>query len=447
MAQPLEEIWTRVREDLAQEIPPTSFAAWFSQASARADGEELILEVPSSFAKAAIEQKYRELLDRLFAEALGKAISWRIEVVPQPLPQEAERPVGRVPLGDHPRYVGSLPLNSEYTFETFVRGKNSDMAFAAAKAVAENPARAYNPLFIYGKVGLGKTHLLQAIGNHVLQVHKNLTVAYTTSERFTIELVQAIGSNTTDQFRARYRTVDVLLIDDVHFLRNKEATQEELFHTFNELYGNSKQIVLSSDRAPEELQGLQDRLVSRFRWGLVVDIQPPDLETRMAILRDKARRRGVSVPDTVLELIASRITTNVRELEGALIRVIAYLELGQGPITPGVLESILPKEERTPKLTIQAIKEEVARYFRVDLAELDGPSRRKEVAFARQIAIYLARELTDTSFPALGRAFGGRDHTTAMHAYQKVQELLRDAPLLRAEIDELRSRLLSKYSR
>ncbi len=444
MGQPLEEIWARVRADLAEEIPPTSFAAWFSAVRARANGEELILEVPSSFTKLAIEQKYQELLNRLFAEAVGKPVPWRVEVVPHlepPIPPPvAEPPYAR-------RYVGSLPLNPEYTFETFVRGKNSDLAFAAAQAVANAPARAYNPLFIYGKVGLGKTHLLQAIGNHVLKAHTNLTVAYTTSERFTIELIQAIGANTTDQFRSRYRTVDVLLIDDVHFLRNKEGTQEELFHTFNELYGNSKQIVLSSDRPPEELQGLQDRLISRFRWGLVVDIQPPDLETRMAILREKARRRGVTVPDTILELIASRITSNVRDLEGALIRVIAYLELGQGPLTPAVLETILPKEERPQKLTIQAIKEEVAAYYKVPLEELDGPSRRKEVAFARQIAIYLARELTDTSFPALGKAFGGRDHTTAMHAYQKVQELLRDAPLLRAEIDDLKGRLLAKYSR
>jgi chromosomal replication initiator protein len=441
MAQPVEELWARVRADLAEEIPPTSFAAWFSTARARSEGETLILEVPSSFAKAAIEQKYRELLDRLLAEALGKPVAWRIEVVPASAAPDLS-------LGLHvQRYVGSLPLNPDYTFESFVRGKNSELAFAVSQAVAQSPARAYNPLFIYGKVGLGKTHLLQAIGNHVLKIHKNLTVAYTTSERFTIELIQAIGANTTDQFRSRYRTVDILLIDDVHFLRNKEGTQEELFHTFNELYGNSKQVVLSSDRSPEELQGLQDRLISRFRWGVVVDIQPPDLETRMAILREKARRRGVPVPDTILEMIASRITTNVRDLEGALIRVIAYLELGQGPLTPGVLESLLPKEERVPKLTVQAIKEEVAAYYRISPEELTSPSRKKEVAFARQIAIYLARELTDMSFPALGRAFGGRDHTTAMHAYQKVQELLREAPLLRAEVDDLRARIFSKYAR
>lgn len=446
MGQPVEEIWAQVRQDLAEEIPPTSFAAWFSGVRARADGPELVLEVPSSFAKLAIEQKYQKLLDRLFAEALGKPVPWRIEVVPQAEISSPELGAGPLPSYAR-RYVGSLPLNPEYTFETFVRGKNSELAFAASQAVAISPARAYNPLFIYGKVGLGKTHLLQAIGNYALKSHANLTVAYTTSERFTIELIQAIGTNTTDQFRSRYRTVDILLIDDVHFLRNKEGTQEELFHTFNDLYGNSKQIVLSSDRPPEELQGLQDRLISRFRWGLVVDIQPPDLETRMAILREKARRRGVMVPDTILEMIASRIATNVRDLEGALIRVIAYLELGQGPLTPTILEAILPKEERPQRLTIQAIKEEVAAYYRVPVGELDGPSRKKEVAFARQIAIYLARELTESSFPALGKAFGGRDHTTAMHAYQKVQELLRDAPLLRAEIDELRGRLLAKYSR
>lgn len=441
MEQPWEDLWARVRADLAAEIPPTSFAAWFSTACARGHGDELVLEVPSAFAKTAIEQKYHDLLDSLLQKNWGRPVPWRVEVI------SSSEPPGLSLDLQAQRYVGSLPLNAEYTFDTFVRGKNSELAFAAAQAVSQSPARAYNPLFIYGKVGLGKTHLLQAIGNRVLEIHHNLTVAYTTSERFTIELIRAIGANTTDQFRSRYRTVDVLLIDDVQFLRNKEGTQEELFHTFNELYGNSKQIVLSSDRPPEELQGLQDRLISRFRWGLVVDIQPPDLETRMAILREKSRRRGITVPDHILEMIAARITTNVRDLEGALIRVIAYLELSQGPLTPGVLESLLPKEERAPKLTIQAIKEEVATYYRVPLGELEGPSRKKEVAFARQIAIYLARELTDASFPALGRAFGGRDHTTATHAYQKVQELLRAAPLLRAEVDELRSRLLSKYTR
>ena len=440
----VEEIWEQVKARLAEEVSPPSFAAWFSDAVPKGfQGEVFVLEVPSVFAKGGIERKYRALLERILSEAAGRPLSLQVVVgdqLPPPPPPPVTQETAR-------RYLGTLPLNPEYTFDTFVRGKNSQLAYAAALAVAESPARAYNPLFIYGKVGLGKTHLLHAIGNHVLAKPGDLTVVYTTSERFAIELIHSIGQGTTEQFRAKYRNVDVLLIDDVHFLRNKEGTQEELFHTFNELYGNGKQIVLSSDRPPDELQGLQDRLVSRFRWGLVADIQPPDLETRIAILREKARRRGLNVEDKVLELIASRITTNVRDLEGALIRAMAYVELGEGPITPQVLEEILPKEESVRRLTVDVIKQEVAARYKVPVAELEGPSRKKEIAQARQIAIYLARELTDSSFPALGRAFGGRDHTTIMHSYQKVKELIRQVPLLRGEIEGLRDELLAKYTR
>lgn len=440
MGHTAEEIWQKAKSRLVTEIPPANFAAWIADARAKsADNGTLVLEVPSVLAKGGIERRYRSLVERVVEDVAGQPLELRVVV--------GEHPPTVPTLDPHfaRRYHGSLPLNPEYTFDTFVQGKNSQLAFAAAQAVAEAPARAYNPLFIYGNVGLGKTHLLHAIGAQSLAAPTDSTVVYTTSERFAIELIQSIGANTTEQFRAKYRTVDVLLIDDVHFLKNKEGTQEELFHTFNELYGNGKQIVLSSDRPPEELHGLQERLVSRFRWGLVADIQAPDFETRAAILREKARRRGLEVPDEVVELIASRITTNVRDLEGALIRALAHAELCQGPVTAAMLEEILPKEDLSRKLTVDAIKTEVAAAYKIPLSEIESPSRKKELVYARQIAIFLARELTETSFPALGRAFGGRDHTTIMHSYQKMQELLRQMPLLRSEIESLRSAILNKY--
>lgn len=440
MGHSAEEIWQQAKARLVKEIPPANFAAWIDDARAKdVDEGSLVLEVPSSLAKGGIERRYRSLVERVVKDIVGQPLGLKIQVAEQPSPPPSLAPrLAR-------RYNGSLPLNPEYTFDTFVQGKNSQLAYAAARAVAESPAQAYNPLFIYGSVGLGKTHLLHAIGSHILTATSATTIVYTTSERFAIELIQSIAANTTEQFRAKYRTVGVLLIDDVHFLKNKEGTQEELFHTFNELYGNGKQIVLSSDRSPDDLQGLQDRLVSRFRWGLVADIQAPDFETRSAILREKARRRGLEVPDEVVELIASRITTNVRDLEGALIRALAHAELCQGPVTTAMLDEILPKEDFSRKLTVEAIKTEVAAAYRIPVSDIESPSRKKELVHARQIAIYLARELTESSFPALGRSFGGRDHTTIMHSYQKMQELLRQMPLLRSEIDGLRSTILGKY--
>ncbi len=445
MANSAEAIWETLKRELIKEIPPTSFVGWFSEVHpVKVDKDHLVLEVPSTFIKVGIERRFQDLINRLIRDHVSPGMSLKLVVREEGAPAQFSAPPTV-----SPRYLGTLPLNPEYTFETFVRGKNSQFAFAAAQLVAQSPARAYNPLFIYGKVGLGKTHLLHAIGNHVLSTPNELTVVYTTSERFANELITAIGNNTTEQFRAKYRNVDILLIDDVHFLKNKEATQEELFHTFNELYGNGKQIVLSSDRPPEELHGLQDRLVSRFRWGLVADIQPPDLETRIAILREKARRQGVELEDQLLEMIASRVVTNVRDLEGALIRVIAYMKLGEGEITPEVLQELIPappKETARQRLTVEVIKEEVARHYGLSVEDLEGPTRRKDISHARQVAIYLARELTNSSFPTLGAAFGGRDHSTIMHAYQKMQELLKDTPLLRNEIESLKQELQTKYA-
>lgn len=336
-------------------------------------------------------------------------------------------------------------LRRDYTFARFIRGRGNRLACAAAQAVAETPGQAYNPLFIYGGVGLGKTHLLQAIGNYVLENSPDLRLLYITSERFAIELVEAIQSNQTARFRRRYREIDLLLIDDVQFLKNKEGTQEELFHTFNELYNLNRQIVLSSDRPPEELRELQERLVSRFRWGLVADIQPPDLATRLAILQAKARENGLAIDGPIFELIASRIASNVRSLEGALIRAVAYAELNGLELTAELVGSLLPPEPRSGDLDIGAIKAEIASQYLVSVADLEGENRDKRVAQARQIAIYLARELTRSSFPQIGKEFGGRDHSTVIHAYRRVKEL-EVIPLFQSELEELKSSLRTKFA-
>ncbi len=438
-------IWNRILADLEKEIPHTSYETWFGQVRLlRLKDSSLVISVPDSFTKGGIERRYRALVEKLASTACGRDIQLTLEIANatqstvDPLPS-----VPKVPTPAQPR--DTLPLNPDYTFAQFVRGGSNHLAYAASLAVAEAPGKAYNPLFIYGSVGLGKTHLLQAIGNFVVSSGLPRTVVYTTSERFAIELINAIRNNITPNFREKYRRVDLLLIDDVHFLEGKEATQEELFHTFNELYGNEKQIVLSSDRSPQELSGLQERLVSRFRWGLVADIQPPDLETRIAILREKASHRGLQVDDDILELIASRISSNVRALEGALVKAIAYAELQGEKLTPKNLEAMLPEEGKRERLNIGHIKEEVASRYNLKHHDLEGSSRKKEISQARHIAIYLAREMTNQSFPAIGKQFGNRDHTTIMHSYLKIKGLVEETPLLHAEIKEIQEGLNARF--
>ncbi len=335
---------------------------------------------------------------------------------------------------------------TDYTFVRFVKGEGNVLACSAAQAVADAPGRAYNPLFIYGSVGLGKTHLLHAVSNQIRDGQPWENVIYVTSERFAIELVNSIRNNKTEPFRQHFRRADVLLIDDVHFLKDKKGTQEELFHTFNELYENGKQVVFSSDRPPEELSELQERLVSRFRWGLVADIQPPGYETRLAILRAKARENGLAIDESLLELIAGRITSSVRALEGALIRVAAYADLqGQHPSATTV-DSLIPSDSvASPELDMETIKSEVADRYGVSVEEIEGSKRAKRISQARHIAIFLARELTDSSFPTIGRAFGRRDHTTVMHACRKVTDMM-NTPLFRSEIESLKQSLLNGSS-
>ncbi|WP_230984712.1 chromosomal replication initiator protein DnaA [Microbispora oryzae] len=335
-------------------------------------------------------------------------------------------------------------LNAKYTFETFVIGASNRFAHAAAVAVAEAPAKAYNPLFIYGDSGLGKTHLLHAIGHYAQSLYDGARVRYVSSEEFTNDFINSIRDHKADGFRSRYRAVDILLVDDIQFLEGKEQTQEEFFHTFNTLHNASKQIVISSDRAPKQLVTLEDRLRNRFEWGLITDVQPPELETRIAILRKKAIQEGLAAPPDVLEYIASRIATNIRELEGALIRVTAFASLNRQSVDIGLAEIVLKdliSEDASPEITISLIMSTTAEYFGVSLDDLCGSSRSRALVTARQIAMYLARELTDLSLPKIGQQFGGRDHTTVMHAERKIRSLMAERRSMYNQVNELTTRI------
>ena len=340
--------------------------------------------------------------------------------------------------------LGGTRLNSKYTFETFVIGSSNRFAHAAAVAVAEAPAKAYNPLFIYGDSGLGKTHLLHAIGHYAQTLYTGLKVRYVSSEEFTNDFINMIRDGKQDGFRRRYRDVDVLLVDDIQFLENKEGTQEEFFHTFNTLHNASKQIVISSDRAPKRLVTLEDRLRSRFEWGLLTDVQPPELETRIAILRRKAIQEGLNAPPEVLEYIASRISTNIRELEGALIRVTAFASLNRQSVdlqlAEIVLKDLIP-EAQGPQITIATIMGQTASYFGLSIEDLCGTSRSRVLVTARHIAMYLCRELTDLSLPKIGQQFGGRDHTTVINADRKIRSLMAERRSIYTQVTELTNRI------
>jgi chromosomal replication initiator protein len=335
---------------------------------------------------------------------------------------------------------GDSRLNPKYTFDTFVSGSSNRFAHAASLAVAESPARAYNPLFIYGESGLGKTHLLHAIGHYARNLYPETRVRYVNSEEFTNDFINSIRDDKAGAFQRRYRNVDFLLIDDIQFLQGKEQTVEEFFHTFNTLHNSEKQVVITSDQPPKKLSGFAERLRSRFEWGLLTDVQPPDLETRIAILKKKAAQEGMTTPDDVLELIGTKITTNIRELEGALIRVTAFASLsGQPPnrdLAAHVLKDIIPNAE-SGRITAQTIMTEVADYFRISVDDLCGTSRSRTLVNARQIAMYLCRELTDLSLPKIGQEFGGRDHTTVMHAERKIRQLIGERRALFDQITEL----------
>ena len=347
---------------------------------------------------------------------------------------------------EQPLRPASARLNSKYTFETFVIGSSNRFAHAAAVAVAEAPAKAYNPLFIYGDSGLGKTHLLHAIGHYAQTLYNGIKVRYVSSEEFTNDFINMIRDGKQDGFRRRYRDVDVLLVDDIQFLENKEGTQEEFFHTFNTLHNASKQIVISSDRAPKRLVTLEDRLRSRFEWGLLTDVQPPELETRIAILSKKARQEGLLAPPDVLEYIASRISTNIRELEGALIRVTAFASLNRQSVDVSlaeiVLKDLIPETQGSgPQITAATIMGQTAAYFGLTIEDLCGTSRSRVLVTARHIAMYLCRELTDMSLPKIGQQFGGRDHTTVINADRKIRSLMAERRSIYTQVTELTNRI------
>jgi chromosomal replication initiator protein len=402
------------------------------------EGDHLRIGAPNRFSRDWLAQHHLETLQLAAQECVGGHP--RISIVVDETPPPAmDSPMSQTPGHASPGGGRSEGLNPRYTFDTFVVGSSNQFAQAACQAVAELPSRAYNPLFIYGGVGLGKTHLLHAVGHQSVHLFPGLTVVYLSSERFTNELINAIRYDRTAEFRARYRTIDLLLIDDIQFISGKERTQEEFFHTFNDLYESRKQIIVSSDCSPKEIPEIEERLRSRFEWGLIADIQPPDFETRVAILKKKAALERVRLPDDVAYLIAGRIKSNIRELEGSLTRMIAFCALTGREMSVDLAQEVLAdlwgEEERI--ITIEQVQRKVCDVFGVKLSDLKAKTRTKAVAFPRQVAMFLARHLTHASLAEVGRAFGGKDHTTVLHAVTKIQTLMQDDPKLRKTIEGL----------
>lgn len=443
----IDDLWGKTLNVIEKKISKPSFETWLKSTKAIAlNKNTLIVEAPNDFAREWLDGNYKEILTEILYELIGENMTLKF-VIPE---SNMDDPVMVSPTNKKTAKPDIITdsaqhmLNPKYTFDTFVIGSGNRFAHAASLAVAEAPAKAYNPLFIYGGVGLGKTHLMHAIGHYVLEHNPMAKVVYLTSEKFTNEFINAIRDNRPDDFRNKYRNVDILLIDDIQFLAGKESTQEEFFHTFNTLHEENKQIIISSDRPPREIPTLEDRLRSRFEWGLITDITPPDLETRIAILRKKAKADGLDIPNEVMLYIANQIDSNIRELEGALIRVVAYSSLENKDINADLaaeaLKSIIPSSK--PKvITIQDIQRVVGEQFGVKLEDFSAKKRTKSIAFPRQIAMYLSRELTDFSLPKIGEEFGGRDHTTVIHAHEKISNLIKTDPQFQKQVQELENKL------
>ncbi|MFS0575839.1 chromosomal replication initiator protein DnaA [Sporosarcina sp. 179-K 3D1 HS] len=443
-----EELWNEVLARVEKKISRPSFETWLKSTKLMSYGDEIVtIAAPNAFAQDWLENNYVHLITGILSELTGED-----RIIQFYVPEDMEsnefalpKPSVKPPVEKGPSMSSPAMLNMKYTFDTFVIGSGNRFAHAASLAVAEAPAKAYNPLFIYGGVGLGKTHLMHAIGHYVLEQNPAAKVVYLSSEKFTNEFINSIRDNKAVEFRNQYRNVDVLLIDDIQFLAGKEQTQEEFFHTFNTLHEESKQIVISSDRPPKEIPTLEDRLRSRFEWGLITDIAPPDLETRIAILRKKAKADGlIDIPNEVMLYIANQIDSNIRELEGALIRVVAYSSLVNTDINIDLaaeaLKDIIPNS-RPRTVTILDIQKSVGEHFNIRLEDFSAKKRTRSIAFPRQIAMFLSRELTDASLPKIGSEFGGRDHSTVIHAHEKISKMLKDDEALQQDVQEIKNAL------
>ncbi|WP_337017147.1 chromosomal replication initiator protein DnaA [Oceanobacillus massiliensis] len=443
----IEELWVATLEKIEEKISKPSFDTWLKNTKAETlEKDTLIISAPNEFARDWLENQYTELISEILDEVTGTKLNTKFIIPDSTAELEDLKPMPKPKPSMNSTETPKSMLNSKYTFDTFVIGAGNRFAHAASLAVAEAPAKAYNPLFIYGGVGLGKTHLMHAIGHYVREHNPNAKVVYITSEKFTNEFINAIMDNKSNSFRNKYRNIDVLLIDDIQFIAGKESTQEEFFHTFNALHEESKQIIISSDRPPKEIPTLEDRLRSRFEWGLITDITPPDLETRIAILNKKAKAEGLDIPNEVMLYIANQINTNIRELEGALIRVVAFSSLVNKDIDASLaadaLKDIIPSSK--PKvITIKGIQELVGERYSIRLEDFAAKKRTKSIAFPRQIAMYLSRELTDFSLPKIGEEFGGRDHTTVIHAHEKISRLLEEDSDLNRDIEDIKEKLKS----
>lgn len=442
----LISVWEKSQAQIQERVGRASYETWFStmQVKEKAAGT-LTIEAPDDFFKAWIVDHYQSDIQEILNTTAQKPVAIEFSVNTNILNVDTQTRLAKLEQNFTRAEGVQSVLNSRFTFDNFVIGPSNRFACAASLAVAESPAKAYNPLFIYGRVGLGKTHLIQAITHKIRQLYPALKHCYMSSEQFTNELINAIRNRSTSQFRKKYREIDVLLIDDVQFIAGKESTQEEFFHTFNTLHDNRKQIIITSDRPPKEITNLEERLSSRFAWGLAADIQPPDYETRVAILRKKIKNEAIQVPDDVIHFIAAQIKANIRELEGALVRVAAYSLLEEKPVTLDVAVMTLKDmvRETARAISVEVIQKTVAEFFRVPPSELRAKKRTRNIVLPRQIAMYLARQLTAQSLPEIGNAFGGKDHTTVLHSCKKIEQSL----IVDREIKNIVDQLLTALQR